>query len=111
MKCDLLNQLSFPAGVFTAPLRGVYFFNVVVFNANSHSTGVYITKNGEHVAAVTDNPPGQDTEDTASNSITLLLEKGDRVYNEILTGRKVYTDSGKRNSFSGHLLYTMPNPT
>lgn len=81
----------------------------MVFNANSLATGVHVMKNGVRLTAVTDNAPGQDTEDTASNSFTLLLEKGDRIYNELLTNRKIYTDSALRNSFCVHLLYAVPN--
>ncbi|KAM9501211.1 complement C1q-like protein 2 [Clarias gariepinus] len=102
------NGYDTNTGIFTAPVRGVYYFNIVVFNANSYATGVHIMKNKVRVAAVTDNPPGQDSEDTASNSVTLLLEKGDQVYNELINQRKIYTDTGRRNSFSGHLLYEMP---
>ncbi|KAF4089493.1 hypothetical protein AMELA_G00066550 [Ameiurus melas] len=103
------NAYDKKTGIFTAPVRGVYYFNVVLFNANPPAAGVDIMKNGVCVAAVTDNPPGLDSEDTASNSITLLLEKGDRIYNELPVNRKVYTDSAGRNSFSGHLLYAMTN--
>ncbi|MCI4377750.1 hypothetical protein PGIGA_G00207280 [Pangasianodon gigas] len=102
------NAYDTETGIFTAPVRGVYYFNIVVFNANSLATGVHIMKNGARVAAITDNVPGQDSEDTASNSVTLLLEKGDQIYNHLLVNRKIYTDSGNRNSFSGHLLYAMP---
>ncbi|XP_017327552.1 adiponectin [Ictalurus punctatus] len=103
------NAYDTNTGIFTAPVRGVYYFNVVLFNANPPSTGVEIMKNGVLLAAVTDNTPGHDSEDTASNSVTLLLEKGDQIYNELLVNRKVYTDSAGRNSFSGHLLYAMTN--
>ncbi|KAI4898409.1 hypothetical protein NFI96_023067, partial [Prochilodus magdalenae] len=46
-------------------------------------------------------------EDTASNAASLLLEKGDQVYVQLMKSWKVYTDYYKRNTFSGHLLYAM----
>ncbi|GAA6088883.1 cerebellin-1-like [Tachysurus ichikawai] len=69
-------------GIFTAPVKGVYYFIFVVFNAN-------------------------DLEDTATNSVSLLLEEGDQVYLELMEKRKVYSDSYRRSTFSGHLLFTM----
>ncbi|KAI4898407.1 hypothetical protein NFI96_023065, partial [Prochilodus magdalenae] len=64
-------------GIFTAPVRGVYYFSFVAFNPYDHSTGLSLMKNGQHVVSVSDNAPGVDTEDTASNAASLLLEKGD----------------------------------
>ncbi|KAF7706013.1 complement C1q subcomponent subunit C-like [Silurus meridionalis] len=92
-------------GIFTAPVKGVYYFNIVLFNANPPSAGVHIIKNRARVVSITDNPPGEDSEDTASNSVTLLLEKGDQIHIELIEKRKVYTDLAGRNSFSGHLLF------
>ncbi|KAL6489713.1 hypothetical protein MHYP_G00000580 [Metynnis hypsauchen] len=94
-------------GIFTAPVRGVYYFSFVVFNPYDLSTGLSLMKNGQHVVSVSDNPPGVDTEDTASNAASLLLEKGDQVCVQLMQNRKVYSDKFKRNTFSGHLLYGM----
>ncbi len=94
-------------GIFTAPVKGVYFFNFVVFNPYDISTGVRLLKNGNFVVAATDNPPGQDTEDTTCNSVSLLLEQGDQIRLQLIENRRVYTDSLRRNTFSGHLLFAM----
>ncbi|XP_060729311.1 adiponectin-like [Tachysurus vachellii] len=94
-------------GIFTAPVKGVYYFIFVVFNANDLSTGVALMKNGKNIVFATDNEPGSDTEDTTTNSVSLLLEEGDQVYLELMETRKIYTDSNRRNTFSGHLLFTM----
>ncbi|KAK2860810.1 hypothetical protein Q7C36_004976 [Tachysurus vachellii] len=94
-------------GIFTAPVTGVYYFIFVVFNANDLSTGVALMKNGKNIVFATDNEPGSDTEDTTTNSVSLLLEEGDQVYLELVETRKIYTDSNRRNTFSGHLLFTM----
>lgn len=96
-----------PTGVFVAPVKGVYYFSLVAFNPYDHSTGLSLMKNREHVVSVSDNPPGEDTEDTASNAASLLLEKGDQVYIQLMENRKIYCDQFRRNTFSGHLLYTM----
>ncbi|XP_059357518.1 cerebellin-2-like [Carassius carassius] len=101
------NAYDANTGIFTAPVKGVYFFNFVVFNPNHMSTGVRLFKNGNFVVAATDNPPEQDTEDTTCNSVSLILEQGDRIHLQLLENRRIYTDSLRRNTFSGHLLFTM----
>ncbi|KAK7162447.1 hypothetical protein R3I93_006677 [Phoxinus phoxinus] len=101
------NAYDTNTGIFTAPVKGVYYFNFVLFNVRGMSTGVRMLKNGHHVVSATDNPPEQDTEDTASNAVSLLLEEGDRINLELWENRRVYTDGNRRNTFSGHLLFTM----
>ncbi|XP_058249873.1 adiponectin-like [Hemibagrus wyckioides] len=101
------NAYNTKTGIFTAPVKGVYYFIFVLFNPHNLSTAVALMKNGESIVLASDNEPGADTEDTATNSVSLLLEEGDRVYIELLENRKVYTDGNKRNTFSGHLLFTM----
>ncbi|XP_059357517.1 cerebellin-2-like [Carassius carassius] len=101
------NAYDANTGIFTAPVKGVYFFNFVVFNPYDISTGVRLFKNGNFVVAATDNPPKQDTEDTTCNSVSLILEQGDRIHLQLIEKRRIYTDSLRRNTFSGHLLFTM----
>ncbi|XDV26625.1 hypothetical protein PO909_030280 [Leuciscus waleckii] len=101
------NAYDTNTGIFTAPVKGVYYFNFVLFNHHVMSTGLRMLKNGHHVVTATDNSPGQDTEDTASNAVCLLLEEGDRINLQLVETRRVYTDGNRRNTFSGHLLFTM----
>ncbi len=101
------KRLPFSTGIFTAPVKGVYFFNFVIFNPDEQPTGVRLLKNGNSVVTASDNAPGQDTEDTTCNSVSLILERGDKIYLQLIETRRVYTDSWRRNTFSGHLLFTM----
>ncbi|KAG1944843.1 complement C1q-like protein [Pimephales promelas] len=101
------NAYDTYTGIFTAPVKGVYYFNFVLFNPNAMPTGANLVKNGKHVVAATDNAPSIDTEDTASNAVSLLLEAGDRINIQLWANRRVYTDGNRRNTFSGHLLFTM----
>ncbi|XP_048045826.1 complement C1q tumor necrosis factor-related protein 3-like [Megalobrama amblycephala] len=101
------NAYDTNTGIFTAPVKGVYFFNFVVFNPDEEATGVKLLKNGNLVVAASDNPPRWDTEDTTCNSVTLLLEQGDRIHLQLIENRRIYTDSWRRNTFSGHLLFTV----
>ncbi|ROL44414.1 Caprin-2 [Anabarilius grahami] len=101
------NAYDSTTGIFTAPVKGVYFFNFVLFNAAAPpATGVKLLKNNKLVLAATDNPPGQDSEDTACNSVTLLLEQGDQILLQLVEKRRIYTGGLNRNTFSGHLLFT-----
>lgn len=96
--------------MFTAPVKGVYFFTFVIFKPSDPSktaSGAKLMKNGQMVVAATDNVPEADTEDTACNSVTLELDASDTVYIMMYDGRSTYTDGGRRNTFSGHLLYVM----
>ncbi|XP_048011585.1 uncharacterized protein LOC125245141 isoform X2 [Megalobrama amblycephala] len=86
------NAYDTNTGIFTAPVKGVYYFNFVVFNPWGMSTGVKLLKNGNFVVGATDNPPGQDTEDTASNAVCLLLEQGDQIHLQLWENRRIYTD-------------------
>ncbi|XP_056121590.1 cerebellin-2-like [Rhinichthys klamathensis goyatoka] len=101
------NAYDTNTGIFTAPVKGVYYFNFVLFHHHAMPTGVRLLKNGHHVVGATDSAPGLDTEDTASNAVCLLLEKGDRISLQLWENRRVYTDGNRRNTFSGHLLFTM----
>ncbi|KAL1273603.1 hypothetical protein QQF64_026417 [Cirrhinus molitorella] len=101
------NAYDSNTGIFTAPVKGVYFFNFVVFNAGEKSAAVTLLKNGQLVLAASDNSPGQDTEDTSSNSVSLILEQGDKIHLQLVKGSRVYTDSWMRNTFNGHLLFTL----
>ncbi|RXN38662.1 adiponectin-like isoform X1 [Labeo rohita] len=94
-------------GIFTAPVKGVYFFNYVVFNPSDYATGVRLLKNSNFVVAASDNPNGQDREDTTSNSVSLALEQGDQIHLQLMENRRVYEDTWRRNTFSGHLLFAL----
>ncbi|XP_056100395.1 cerebellin-2-like isoform X2 [Rhinichthys klamathensis goyatoka] len=101
------NAYDTITGIFTAPVKGVYFFIFVVFNAGEEATGVRLLKNDNFVVLASDNAPGHDSEDTTINSVSLLLERGDRIHLQLIEKRRIYTDSLKRNTFSGHLLFTV----
>ncbi|XP_062386581.1 complement C1q-like protein 2 [Sardina pilchardus] len=102
------NAYNPNTGIFTVPVKGIYFFTFVLFNpiGNNHPTGGQLMKNTEMVVSATDNIPGTDTEDTTSNSVTLDLEVSDTVYIQMESGRAIYTDGNRRNTFSGHLIHT-----
>ncbi|XP_036383859.1 complement C1q-like protein 3 [Megalops cyprinoides] len=93
-------------GMFTAPVKGVYFFSFTNFGymSNGAHIGTTLYKNDEHIVSAfqykTDN-----TEDVSSSAATLVLEVGDQVYVRLPSGFKVYDDAHDRCSFSGFLLF------
>lgn len=100
--------------MFTAPVKGVYVFTFVVYNTLEYVTEVKLMRNGEMVVSATENlrisdsdgRPTTDTEDTTTNSATLLLEKSDQVYIELPATKGIHARK-RRNTFSGYLLYPL----
>lgn len=98
---------SLGTGIFTAPVRGVYQFDIKVYGYGSSSTpsGVTLLKNGQHVLiAYCHHPQGRAH---ASNGVSLLLEVGDAVYVQLFSGAWITDNLNHYNTFSGHLLFSM----
>ncbi|XP_036450693.1 uncharacterized protein LOC118824556 [Colossoma macropomum] len=98
------NAYSPITGVFTAPLRGVYYFRFSLFNLNnSNMMSAILFKNEEFILFVSERPEG--SYEYVSNAVSLLLEKGDLVYIKLASDRQVYDDSNNHCIFSGFLLF------
>ena len=100
---DLL--LSFDAGYFTAPVRGVYYFSFTSFwwGANPGSCGGSLYKNGNKVVSwyVTNSNHAS----SGSNSAVLQLQVGDNVNVRLWNNRRISDNGNKYSSFSGFLLF------
>ncbi|XP_026064754.1 uncharacterized protein LOC113047603 [Carassius auratus] len=94
-------------GIFTAPLKGAYMFSFSIYNhgSTSASSTVSIVKNGERVVVA----HGQQNQGVINSSkgVVLILEVGDVVYVRLWSGRKIYDDQNKHNTFSGYLLFPL----
>ncbi|KAL1280744.1 hypothetical protein QQF64_015344 [Cirrhinus molitorella] len=66
-------------GIFTAPVKGAYYFSFSGHNRSSKVLNLGLFKNGEQMVILFNHPLGNRYESTA-NSISLTLEKGDHVY-------------------------------
>ncbi|XP_029979798.1 complement C1q-like protein 2 [Sphaeramia orbicularis] len=91
-------------GIFTAPIRGVYYFRFSAINNNVNAAlGVQVYLNGKRVSW------NYDRDSTSSGRITnafvFQLEKGDVVYLVLPGGHEIYDDVHNRNTFSGFLLF------
>lgn len=93
------------AGIFTAPVNGVYFFR---FYAHAHSTkqmAVSLYKNDQIQCSVFTEKPVTNT--NGSNGVVLSLVKGDRVSTQLWENSWVYDDDNSYTSFSGFLLFPL----
>uniref|UniRef100_A0A8B9KI70 C1q domain-containing protein n=1 Tax=Astyanax mexicanus TaxID=7994 RepID=A0A8B9KI70_ASTMX len=100
------NAFSPITGVFTAPVRGVYYFRYTMSgHSSAHWTTVRLMKNQRSIVVATKPPKG--THDYAASGATLLLEKGDLVYLRLPANSQFWDDQNNHFSFSGFLLFTM----
>ncbi|XP_067084394.1 cerebellin-1-like [Osmerus mordax] len=101
------NPYSPVTGVFTAPVRGVYYFRFTAADhRNSETIGVYMYKNDLRIMFNSGyNTSGQWR--YVANAVTLELEQGDRIMMHLPRGRCLYDNSDNYNTFSGFLLFPM----
>ncbi|KAJ0001173.1 hypothetical protein NQD34_006193 [Periophthalmus magnuspinnatus] len=93
-------------GIFTATIKGVYFFRFSMYSNHSPNSVVSLKKNGERVVSVWDTATSDST-DMGSNAAVFPLEAGDTVYVELAANRLVYDDTMNYNTFTGFLLFTL----
>ncbi|CAL1616709.1 unnamed protein product [Knipowitschia caucasica] len=100
------NAYNPHTGIFTAPVRGVYHFQVHMLESIGGYTGfVSLVKNGSKmVAAREDQSSGNGS---SSTSMSVLLEAGDVVYVVLWSNARIFDDKNHYNTFSGHLLFTV----
>ncbi|CAJ1072142.1 complement C1q-like protein 4 [Xyrichtys novacula] len=93
-------------GIFTAPIRGVYYFSFSGHNDCSKSMGLRLMKNGEQMITVFNHPAGNRPE-TATNGMTLQLEVGDQVYMRLRADTWIFDNLNNHSTFIGHLLFPL----
>ncbi|AWO99318.1 putative caprin-2-like [Scophthalmus maximus] len=94
-------------GVFTAPRAGVYVFAFTVYSSVSARLyhKVQLIWNGTPTAGAFENNR-EDNEDSATQLVVLQLQKGDQVYVQLTSGRKL-CDYLAYNIFTGYMLYPL----
>ncbi|XP_030607414.1 complement C1q tumor necrosis factor-related protein 3-like [Archocentrus centrarchus] len=93
-------------GIFTAPVKGVYYFSFSGHNVSSKAMGLRLMKNGVQVVTVYNHPAGNRYE-TATNGMTLQLEKGDQVYMRLRGNTWIFDNANNHSTFIGHLLFRL----
>uniref|UniRef100_A0A3Q0QZ44 C1q domain-containing protein n=1 Tax=Amphilophus citrinellus TaxID=61819 RepID=A0A3Q0QZ44_AMPCI len=101
------NHYNPNTGLFSAPVRGVYYFTFTGHAALSENYNMMrLVKNNEAITLSADFPPSwSDPGDNSSNGVVLQLEVGDVVFVQLLG--MVWDDQNHRTSFSGFLLFPL----
>ncbi|XP_017581274.1 complement C1q-like protein 3 [Pygocentrus nattereri] len=93
-------------GVFTAPLRGIYYFRFnVVGSSKSSRLAVSLMKNEERIFDVSKLPQGSNQ--YAVGGATLLLQPGDHVYVNLRSDSQITDDNNNHCAFSGFVLFAV----
>ncbi|XP_042361003.1 complement C1q-like protein 2 [Plectropomus leopardus] len=98
------NGYNSSTGIFTALVKGMYFFRFSVFVSSPPNTVVSLMKNSKRLTSVWDTVKS-DSHDMGSNAVVIPLEVGDNVYVELWANRTVYSNNMNYNTFSGFLLF------
>ncbi|KAM6913082.1 uncharacterized protein FYW49_011461 isoform 20-T20 [Xenentodon cancila] len=94
------------AGVFTAPVRGVYFFSFTAADYVKGYMGVNLYRNNQPIIFSLDlNDHGGYA--SASSTVALQLEEGDQVRLSLPASYRLYDDSRNFSVFSGFLLFQL----
>ncbi|XP_041805723.1 cerebellin-4-like [Chelmon rostratus] len=93
-------------GIFTAPVKGVYYFSFSGHNLSSRPMGLRLMKNGVQIITVYNHPAGNRHE-TATNGITIQLEKGDQVYMRLRANTWIFDNGNNHSTFIGNLLFPL----
>ncbi|XP_048738853.1 complement C1q subcomponent subunit A-like [Ostrea edulis] len=89
-------------GFFTAPYNGLYSISCSLMSHPSNAVHVSITKNGKEMSMVHSNA---NTYQHASQTLQLLLNKGDRIWIQNRNGKNAkFYDHKSFNVFSGVLI-------
>ncbi|XP_077409748.1 complement C1q tumor necrosis factor-related protein 3-like [Vanacampus margaritifer] len=97
------NGYDSETGIFTAPVRGLYF---VLFSGNVGNSGnlnAAVMKNGINMFAIYDT---QGTFSSATNGMPLVLEQGDKLWVTLWANRSIF-DQSRLSTFSGFLIKSM----
>uniref|UniRef100_A0A8C6WII7 C1q domain-containing protein n=1 Tax=Neogobius melanostomus TaxID=47308 RepID=A0A8C6WII7_9GOBI len=89
------NNYNPVTGMFTATVKGLYFFRFSMHNSHQANSVVSLMKNDVRVASVYDTY-ASDFHDIGSNAAVLPLEVGDMVYDDVMN----------YHTFTGFLLFT-----
>ncbi len=101
------SLLLLPPGVFTAPLRGVYYIRFTANAPTDFPMSAVLYKNGAGVQLIAHEQPSGKGSDTASNGAALLLEAGDTLYLQLWDNTQIWDNSNHHSTFSGFLLFPM----
>ena len=93
-------------GVFTAPVRGLYYFRFTACDHNvPQAMRVMLFHSGRSV--LSNNVMKDNTNDYVSNALTLELAEGDEVFMALYKGYGIFDSPNRHSTFTGFLLFPM----
>ncbi|XP_012680903.2 cerebellin 11 [Clupea harengus] len=99
------NAYNANTGVFTAPVKGLYFFRYSGRAFSGKDMGLSIFKGSSRIVSSYDHQSG-DTNDSISNGVALELDVGDVVYMRLWINSWIFVDSRYNYcTFSGFLVF------
>lgn len=99
--------VSSPPGVFTAPVRGVYYIRFTANAPTDFPMSAVLYKNGAGVQLIAHEQSSGEGSDTASNGAAMLLEQGDTLSMQLWHNTQIWDNSNHHSTFSGFLLFPM----
>ncbi|RVE55910.1 hypothetical protein OJAV_G00231040 [Oryzias javanicus] len=97
------NGYNPETGIFTAPVKGLYYFRVTGIAGSNGELNAGLKKNGQNMFAIYQKAG---TQAGTSNGMALELEQGDRVYVQIWPNLTV-ADQSRLSTFTGFLVFPM----
>ncbi|XP_068179021.1 complement C1q tumor necrosis factor-related protein 4-like [Antennarius striatus] len=94
-------------GIFTAPVRGVYYIRFTANAPTDFPMSAVLYKNGVQIQLIAHEQTSGQGSDTASNGATLLLEKNDMLKMVLWENTQLWDNSNHHTTFSGFLLFPM----
>uniref|UniRef100_A0A8C4GE71 C1q domain-containing protein n=1 Tax=Dicentrarchus labrax TaxID=13489 RepID=A0A8C4GE71_DICLA len=90
-------------GIFTAPVRGYYYFSFSGHNVSNRPMGLRLMKNGVQIVTVYNHVAGNRYE-TATNGMVVHLNVGDHVYMRLRANTWIFDNDNNHSTFAGFLL-------
>uniref|UniRef100_A0A3P8UM84 C1q domain-containing protein n=1 Tax=Cynoglossus semilaevis TaxID=244447 RepID=A0A3P8UM84_CYNSE len=94
-------------GVFTAPVRGVYYVRFTANAPTNYPMSAVLYKNNYSIQLIAHEQTSGEGSDTASNGATLLLERGDTLSMQLWHQTQIWDNSNHHSTFSGFLLFPL----
>ncbi|XP_033836480.1 uncharacterized protein LOC117383411 [Periophthalmus magnuspinnatus] len=94
-------------GVFTAPVRGVYYVRFTANAPTEYPMSAVMYRNNARIELIAHEQPSGPGSDTASNGAALLLEKGDTLKMVLWHETQIWDNSNHHSTFSGFLLFPL----
>uniref|UniRef100_A0A3B3WI92 C1q domain-containing protein n=1 Tax=Poecilia mexicana TaxID=48701 RepID=A0A3B3WI92_9TELE len=98
------NAYNPETGIFTAPVKGLYYFRFTGVVGRTGKLNAGLKKNGENIVAIYHKAG---TQASASNGVALELQEGDRVFVQIWENDLTIADQSRLSTFSGFLVFPL----